>query len=207
MNVLTAFDLPISQREFDEAKVVFPRHRADSSANLKKFLAHCVGAVHSIASDLHNPKERGKLKIYFGRSSEETSLLVNRWRDSEFRREHEFGVVLCSMPTRETRFAENAAIRLFKVLEDSNTICIGSVENKSLGSCGRIPSSETSLIYATWTVPSNGTEYLVKKISRADIQSYTDSMDVEMLSKSSLRSILELTRTYGFKTPIKWHNP
>ncbi len=201
-NRLVAFDLKdISQNEIKKSSPWIPQIGSD----MKKFIFHCIGSIHSIASVLHHSEDRGKLRLYFGRSSESYPGLINRWRDSRNTKKNQFGIILCTLPTNETSTAERAAIRIFKILRDNNTICVGDIVNVHTGSAGPQPNTENSFIYVTWRLDYRSTDYIIKKPSPSEIVRYVSEIELDEISKKSLKEIFEMTKLYTYRIPVEWN--
>lgn len=187
--------------ELDKAIDKSPKFNTASPEGLKRLLAHSIGTVHAIASKLHYIQNRNQLVLYYGRTQDTAESLRGRWRS----RNHDHATILGRLPSSQVCEAEGNAIRLFKTLEAASGLCIKSIENLSSGSNGPLGSSRSSLLYLTWRFERAGA---TGKLSPIEVSELADQMYEDMtvdLAKQSLKTILNLTRTYSHLVPIQWY--
>jgi hypothetical protein len=202
MRIVPAFDIDdVTAAAVSEAIERIPYFDLSTPQGVKKLLAHAIFAVHGAAARLFNGDVRDQLVFYYGRSSDEPSNVIGRWRS----RGHRYSILLGRVKTCDVRAAESDGIRIMRLLSDRDALCIKKFENVSLGSNGPLPSSPYSVLYLTWYFSSPGDIGRIPPSEISEVASELQDDFINELSVRSIREILEITRRHSQMAPVRWY--
>ena len=126
---------------------------------------HATKVIHGLPA-LMQAMTLENVEVYIGRTALTVRNVHSRWTSHRNEKNHEFGVVLFSCPTRVVANWEKVAISVIKRLEQRRNLCVA---NAVAGGGGGLPDTPQSCVYMTWRYGRRRTRAPVRQSDLDDL--------------------------------------
>lgn len=195
----------VSNDEIEEVIYDLPTYNCSNSRELKKLIFDSIKTVHAIGPRLFG-EPNNDLMIYYGRSPDHPTGVKNRLKSSLKSKNLRFSILIAKILTKHISKIEKDIIKIFKLIDSHDALCVKELKNISGGSNGPLPESKYSVLYLTFgfSKPVNVgklTNYGVNVV----LEEILDDDVLLDLDEKSIKDILNLTRLHSKKETIIWH--